>query len=224
MEESQELQAASYKQEQPIGVRFFAHFFSVIFHPLFIPLYVILFMIYVHPSYFSGFSKHSKFWFPMSFAWTTIFFPLFATVLLKALGFINSIFLRTQKDRIIPYMICGIFFFWMYQVCKNYPDQLAPIVPSFMLGVFFASSVGLMANIYFKISMHAIGMGGLLGIFLLIMRSNTMLMTWPLCLALLITGIVCTSRLIISDHKPSDIYMGLLAGLVCQFAAALVVM
>lgn len=205
-------------------IRFFAHFFSYIFHPLFIPLYVVLFMMYVHPSYFSGFSNQMKFWLPVSVALTTVFFPAFSVLLLKALGFIQSFFLKTQRDRIIPYIICGIFFFWMYQVFKNYPVKLDPIMPSFMLGVFFAASAALMANIYFKISMHAIGMGGLLGVFLLIMKSNTMLMTWPLSLALLITGIVCTSRLIISDHSPKDIYLGLLLGLASQFAAAVVVM
>lgn len=160
----------------------------------------------------------------MSVGLTTIFFPAFSVLLLKALGFISSFFLRTQKDRIIPYIVCGIFFFWMYQVCKNYPVKLSPIVPSFMLGVFFASSAALMANIYFKISMHAIGMGGLLGVFLLIMKSNTMLMTWSLSLALLITGIVCTARLIISDHTAKDIYLGLLLGLLAQFAAAMVIL
>jgi hypothetical protein len=51
-----------------------------------------------------------------------------------------------------------------------------------------------------------------------------MLMTWPLSLALLITGVVCTSRLIVSDHTPKEIYMGLLVGLVCQFAAAIAIL
>ena len=68
------------------------------------------------------------------------------------------------------------------------------------------------------------GAGGLLGIFLIIMKTNTMLMTWPLSLALLITGIVCTSRLLVSDHSPKEIYFGLLAGLFCQFAVAVIVL
>jgi hypothetical protein len=71
--------------------------------------------------------------------------------------------------------------------------------------------------------MHAIGCGGLIGIFLIIMNSNSMLMTWPLCIAVLITGIVCTSRLLISNHSQKEIYSGLLVGLLCQFAAAIVI-
>jgi hypothetical protein len=72
--------------------------------------------------------------------------------------------------------------------------------------------------------MHAIGCGGLLGIFIIIMNTNSMLMTWPLCIALLITGLVCTSRLIVSDHTQKEIYLGLLVGLICQFGAAIAIL
>jgi hypothetical protein len=93
-----------------------------------------------------------------------------------------------------------------------------------MTGVFLTTAVALIANIYDKISMHAIGCGGMVGIFIIIMYSNTMLMTWPLSIALLITGIVCTSRLMVSDHTEKEIYMGLAVGLICQFAAAIVIL
>jgi hypothetical protein len=106
----------------------------------------------------------------------------------------------------------------MFWVAKN---QLYPsILVSFMLGICISAFAALMVNIYSKISMHAIGMGGTLGLFIIIMKSNTMLMTWPLALAILIAGIVCTSRLIVSDHSSKEIYTGLILGAACQFAAA----
>ena len=83
-----------------------------------------------------------------------------------------------------------------------------------MLGVFLASSAALIANIYFKISMHAIGLGGWLGIFLVIAGTNSMLMTWPVASVLLITGLVCSSRLLVSDHSTEDIYA---FGVVCRY-------
>jgi hypothetical protein len=93
-----------------------------------------------------------------------------------------------------------------------------------MLGVFLASSAALIANIYFKISMHAIGLGGWLGLFLVIANTNTMLMTWPIAAVLLITGLVCTARLIVSDHTVKEIYTGLFLGLLAQFVAAYVLL
>jgi hypothetical protein len=138
-------------------------------------------------------------------------------------GFIDSIFLKNQKDRIIPYIAVGIFFFWTYTVFKQQPIYPA-ILPAFILGIFLASSAALIANIYLKISMHAIGMGGWMGVFLVIANSNTMLMSWPLAAVLLLTGLVCTARLIVSDHTPREIYLGLLVGMLCQFVGAFVVM
>ena len=93
-----------------------------------------------------------------------------------------------------------------------------------MLGVFLASSAALITNIYFKISMHAIGLGGMLSIFITIANSYSMLMTWPLSAALLITGLVCTARLLITDHTEKDIYSGLALGLLAQFIAAYIIL
>ena len=204
-------------------LRFPANLLSYVFHPIFIPLYVMWFIVFVHPSYFSGFSFGAKLQTIAITFQNLVFYPLFSIVLLKAVGFISSVFLRTKKDRIIPYMACGIFFFWGYTVFKS-QAQYPPIVPSFILGMFLASSGALLANIYYKISMHAIGVGGLAGIFFLIAQSNSMLMTWPMSLALLIAGVVCTARLIVSDHSQKDIYTGFFVGFAAQLIAAFVVM
>ncbi len=198
-----------------------ANFFSYLFHPAFVPIYVIAFFVYIHPSYFSGFSERNKLQTVIISAINLVAFPLLTIALLKALGFIDSIFLKTRKDRIIPYMACGIFFFWAYTVFKK-QEMYPPIMSTFILGIFLASSAALIANIYFKISMHAIGMGGWLGIFWVIAKENSMLMTWPISLALIITGIVCTARLLVSNHTQKDIYGGLAVGFACQLVASFV--
>ena len=212
------------QQKQHIILRFFAHLFSVVFHPLFIPFYVVSFLVNFHPSYFSGLGFYTKFELLRSTAVNTILFPAFALLVMKGLGFVKSVLLHTQQDRIGPYLANMIFYFWMARVFFNFKPELTPVLASFMTGVFLTTAVALIANIFSKISMHAIGCGGMLGIFIIIMKSNSMLMTWPLSLALLITGLVCTSRLIVSNHTQKDIYLGLIIGLVCQFAAAIVIM
>lgn len=207
------------RNHYPAPVRFFAHLLSYIFHPLFIPLYVTFFLVFIHTTYFVGFGIKEKIWLLVRVSYTMIFFPIVTVLLLKGLGFIDSVFLKTQRDRIIPYIACGIFFFWTYLVFRNQPE-IPTILTSFSFAVFISSSAALMANIYFKISMHAIGMGGVLGLFLVIMQQNNMLMTVPLSVAFLIAGLVCTSRMIVSDHSPKEIYTGLAMGIVCQLVAA----
>ena len=208
--------------QQPLWLRIPAHVVSILFHPLFVPVYVVYFIIFVHPHYFSGFSTPDKAQVILIVLLNAVFFPLLSVLLLKGVGFIQSVFLHTQKDRIIPYMACSIFFFWTYHVFRE-QNQYPIVLTAFFFGILLSASAALMANIYYKISMHAIGMGGLIGIGLVIMKSNTMLMTWPLCIALLIAGLVCTSRLIVSNHTNREIYMGLVFGLLCQLVAALVI-
>ena len=205
-----------------IVTKIFANLFSYLFHPLFIPLYLTLFLLYIHPSAFAGFSAFEKKQTAFIVALNLLFFPLMSVLLLKAVGFIDSLFLKTQKDRIIPFIACGIFFFWAYTVFKEQP-QYPRILVSYIFGIFLASSAALLANIYFKVSMHAIGVGGLLGSFFILFYTNSMQMTWPLCAVLLITGLACTSRLILKAHRPFDIYGGLLIGIISQLAAAYIV-
>jgi hypothetical protein len=220
------IQAEEYKSGDSISIKhpgivlLFAKVFSFIFHPLFIPLYVVYYIVFLHQGYFTGFSEKAKTWVLLRVALNMVFFPALTVLLLKGVGFIESIFLKKQRDRIIPYIAAGIFFFWMYLVFRNLPE-IPKILAAFTFGAFLASSAALIANIYFKISMHAIGCGGMLGLLIVVLNTNPLPpFTMPLIVAIFITGIVCTSRLIVSDHTQKDIYKGLLYGFFSQVISA----
>jgi hypothetical protein len=134
-----------------------ARILSVIFHPVFIPVYVLLFFLYLSPEA-PALSPFDRLRITLSFSIMYIVFPVATTLIAKGLGFIDSIMLRTKKDRIIPYVACGLFYFWMWYVLKNQPEFPRQLV-FFSLGVFLASSAGLIANNYIKVSMHTIAAG-----------------------------------------------------------------
>ena len=209
-------------EHESAPVRMIAKFFSYLFHPVFIPLYVFAFAIYLHPVMFAGFSEKQKLGALLIVGLNLVFFPLFSVGLLKAVGFIDSIYLHTQKDRIIPYIAVGIFYFWGYTVFKEQVDY-PRILPAFVLGIFLSSSGALIANIYFKISMHAIGAGGLLGFFVLLIKTGNLTMAWPVALVVLITGIICSSRLLLGSHKQGEVYAGLVLGVLAQLIGYYVV-
>lgn len=206
--------------DQPIVARFFAHLISFLFHPLFIPLYVTYYLAFHHPAYFNGITRKEKIWELLRVAVNMVFLPAVSVFLLKGVGFIDSIFLKTQRERIIPFIISNIFFFWMYLVFRH-RSEVPSVLTSFIFSVFLSSSIAVLVNIYFKISMHAIGTGGLLGILLVILYANPSYpITIPLALAFLITGMVCTSRMIVSNHSSKDILAGMICGIFCQLAGA----
>ena len=185
---------------------------SVVLHPIFIPIYVTAFLLYLHPTAFIGFSPENKNWTLVIVAINVAVFPLLSVLLLRALKFIDSILLKTQKDRIIPYIASGIFFFWTYTVFKQQPAYPL-VVSAFLMGLFLSSSGALLANIYLKISMHGIAMGNWLGFFLMLMYSDSMRMTWPLFYVIILTGLVGTARLMLNSHKPRELYMGIALGM-----------
>jgi len=108
---------------------------SYLFHPVLVPLYCIAFIVYIHPSYFTGFSGKEKIYTLLISAVNLVFFPLLTVLLLKALGFISSIYMHSKKDRIIPYIACSIFYFWAYLVFRN--QTMYPLIlPTFIFGMF----------------------------------------------------------------------------------------
>src|SRR5258706_11943387 len=143
---------------QSAVVRIAAKIISYIFHPVFVPLYIVLFMVYVHPLLFAGFSDLDKTRTVMMAALMFTFFPIVTVLLLKALKFINTFHLSTQKDRIIPLVACGVWYFWIWYVWRNLPEYPKPAV-QLALAIWISVSLALMANIIMKVSLHAISMG-----------------------------------------------------------------
>lgn len=199
-------------------MRSLAKFISFVFHPLFVGVMMAAYLIFVHPLYFVGFSEKEKMLKLLAVINNNVFFPLLVVALLRALGFNKSVLLKTQKERIVPYLASITFFFWTYYVFKNQPET--PRVIVYMCrGMFFASSVALVLNNYYKISMHGIGVGGMVGLMALTLVDGTLYSGIPFMVAILVAGLVVTARKVVSDHQWFDIITGFLLGFLCQFVA-----
>ena len=202
----------------PLWIRSLAKLISFVFHPLFVGVMMAAYLIFVHPLYFVGFSEKEKMLKLLAVINNNFFFPLLVVALLRALGFNKSVLLKTQKERIVPYLASITFFFWTYYVFKNQPET--PRVIVYMCrGMFFASSVALVLNNYYKISMHGIGVGGIIGLMALTLVDGTLYSGIPFMVAIFVTGLVVTARKIVSDHQWFDIITGFLLGFLCQFVA-----
>ncbi|WP_205513475.1 hypothetical protein [Longitalea arenae] len=204
--------------KEPALIRALAHFFSYIFHPLFIPAYVTAFLLFVDPYSFAGVQYKYKIFRLISVLFNTAVIPGFAVFLMWRLKLIQSMHLRTQKERIIPYAAAMIFYFWAWYVFHNQKDNPQPFL-DFLLGSFLAVCAAWFLNIVTKVSMHAIGVGGLALFFLLQAFTEQDVTGVYFSFAILIAGLVCTSRLIVSDHTQREIYLGFFAGALCQLLA-----
>lgn len=202
----------------PTLLRILAHFFSYVFHPVLIPTYVAAFLLYVHPLAFAGYGEQRKFFALVAVFFSSSFLPAFSVFLMWRLKFITSIFLRTQRERIIPYAAAIIFYFWIWYVFRN-QHETPKFFVQFLLGSFLSVCGAWMWNIRLKVSMHSTAMGGMVMFFLLQILTNQEVTGQYFAIALLIAGIVCTSRFLVSDHSRQEIYLGLFTGVASQLIA-----
>ncbi len=211
------------ENKQPLVVVLLGKVISYVFHPLFIPTYIFFFLMTQVPYEFAGITTWQLKMRLFGLFWLTAFFPAFAVFLLWRLKFSESIFLKTQKERIIPFVITMFFYWWMYYLSRNFTDQ--PIVLKFFfMGIFIATSIGLVFNNFMKISLHAMAAGGGAAAIILFSYYYQTPFGVFISIALLLTGIICTSRLLVSDHTEKEIYFGLLVGAGCQWVSYIFVM
>jgi hypothetical protein len=191
---------------------------SYLFHPLFVGVMMGGYLIFIHPVFFQSFTPQARLLKLLAIINNNVFFPLLVVALMRALGFNKSLLLKTQKERIVPYIASITFFFWTYYVFRNQSDVPLVLV-NMCRGIFYATAAALILNSYFKISMHGIGVGGLLGLMLVIMYRGELPSIVDLLVAILITVAVAFSRKIVSDHRWFDIISGIALGLITQLIA-----
>ena len=112
--------------------------------------------------------------------------------------------------------------------------QIPTAYTSFVLGATIALFFAFFINIFSKISAHAVGMGGMLGMVVITMLlfsydtfTVTIFFTQTLqlnmmtvfMLMIILSGLVGTARLILRAHDPRDVYGGFLVGFTAQFIA-----
>jgi hypothetical protein len=197
------------------AISFIAKIISYVFHPLFIPTYVFAFLMYAVPYDFAGIDEVRLKLKLFSLFWMTAFFPAFAVFLLWKLKFIDSIFLKTQKERIVPFFVSMFFYWWMFYLSRNFTDQPA-VLKFFFFGIFISTSIGVVINNFMKISLHGMAIGAaLMAMILFSFYYQTNFGKYIIITALL-TGLISTSRLIASNHTTREVYVGLGVGALCQ--------
>src|SRR5690606_38276950 len=136
---------------------------TILFHPIFVAFGTAYLVYYLQKAEYVSIENKYPMWLGYLFI-NLIMFPLIATFLMKALGFISSVTMKEPRDRIIPLIATMIFYFWAYNVAKNVTPEVPLFLRSFLLGSFWGIIMIFIINIFFKISMHTTAIGGTVGI------------------------------------------------------------
>lgn len=188
-----------------------ANVFSVLFQPLLIPTYTLLILFNLN-NYFSLLIppqvRHLILW--MVFLITFVLPLLFIFILYKR-KIITSINMDKREERIFPLVITALFYLLAYYIV--YQANLDVLYLRLFLGSALLICIALVISVFWKISMHMIGVGGLLGALIGIGIAAYIDLTFFVILAVLVSGLTGFARLKLKAHTPWQVYVGFLTGM-----------
>lgn len=129
--------------------------------------------------------------------------------------------LSQKRERYVPLVICFSFFLFCYFLLRRIP--IPPDYKAFCLGCSLSVLMVLLLITKWKISLHMVGIGGMVGLIgYLIIRMHVNL-EFYLIISILAAGLAGTSRLILNAHKPFEIYTGFLTGCIVVFTVMFII-
>lgn len=203
-----------------MALRFAAMVISFVFHPLLIVSYAFMFLLWINAYLFLGSDmKGNMGLFIMVFA-STFLMPVFAVGIMRALNIIKSIEMEDKLERTGPFIATGVFYLTIFMTLQKQVSHVPLIFKAFVLGSVIALFTAFFINIFSKISLHTVGMGGFVALVLITITyyqyDNLQLY---LLSSIIIAGLVGSSRLLLGAHHPNQVYGGYFVGFITQFIA-----
>jgi hypothetical protein len=140
-----------------------------------------------------------------------IFIPVSLLPFFRYRNLISSWVIESRKERIVP-LLSASFFYSITSVIM-FRLQIPFFLKAFVLSTAFISIIVTIINFWWKISLHSVGAGAIAGIIIMLSVKMMEPLTWFLISAVLISGLVLSSRLKLNSHNPAQVYLGFLTGL-----------
>lgn len=207
-------------------MRIIAKFISFVTHPLLMATYLLVLLLAVNP-YLFGVSAFAEKWPLILLVFASSFLiPSLVILMMLGLEIIPSLDMPEKEQRTIPLIAVGMLYLGLFTFCRN--DASVPVAyTALVLGTVVGLFTGFFINLFSKISLHAIGMGGLIAAVIVTIelfaydrfsvllpggRELQISLIAVLASVLLIAGLVGTVRLYLKAHVLEDIAGGYIVG------------
>lgn len=197
-----------------ITMRSATHFISVLFHPLLMPLYA--FWLMLNSGGYLSYAVPEKFrqYLYLVIFISTFLLPSLLTWLMVQKGLISNMEMDERKERHLPYLITlSCYIAAAYLLFKlPLPRMFSLTIMGAAIAILFAFFI----NLRWKISIHMIGIGGMLGLFYGYGKYFHMKTVFILVLISIIAGLVASARLFRKSHTPGQVYGGFVVGFLAE--------
>ena len=143
----------------------------------------------------------------------TILLPTFIIHLYRRAQGWTLLELGQKRRRMVPYGISIV----CYGVCLWTLDSMHiyHFVSSIVLAALLIQVICAIINVWWKISTHTAGIGGVAGALFIFAEYFAFNPVWWFCLVFIVAGILGTARIILRQHSLSQVVAGFLVGFVC---------
>lgn len=183
---------------------------SVVFHPLLMPLYGML-IIFSAPTLLGYLPFPVKRLLVLIILINNVILPASLLPFFKYRQVITSWSIDIRSERIIPLLITTLLYASTSYIIHRLPVPV--FIKSFILAAFILSLVVTVITFWWKISLHSVGAGALIGLVLVLSFRMYTPLVWYLVSSIVTGGILLSSRLSLNIHSPWQVWAGLLTGL-----------
>ena len=189
-------------------------FISFAFHPILMPTYAILLLFTFSPLFSEFMSIKQKTQIIKLAVVFTFLLPIFSVIILKKFKIVSSFYMENQKERRWPLLFALGWFYLLLRLLETL--HIHYIIVTLMLGAMLILLISAIISNFWKISLHMLGIGGVLGAFLAIhtlFGGNIFLIITLLFCA----GLVGFARVNENAHNLKQAYLGFIIGTCIEF-------
>ena len=192
-------------------ILFIARIFSTVFRPSYYPTVGTFILLCF--TYLSLFPWVFKLWILALVYTFTFCLPAIGIYIYRRLNGWSTYELRKRHKRAVPYIVsicCYLCLMHIFHI-THIPHFLMAIVGISLL----IQCTCVTINLWWKVSTHSAGSGGVIGAIIAYAAIFGFNPIWWLSLAILVSGCVMTSRMILRQHTLWQVLGGTLIGIVC---------
>lgn len=191
---------------------------SILLHPVFMPIIAVHLSLLLIPAIGFAITNYLRFIY-LVLILSTIIMPLLSVFLLIKIKLVSSLEISDHKERPTTLLITGIWMLAGYLMLEEIL-VFTPLIKVELLGAIIIIFLASIISKYWKISLHMIGIGAVVGVLILL---NLLFgeITLIIAVSVLVAGFLGAARLNENAHNHAQVYCGFLLGLFVELSLGL---
>ena len=192
---------------------------SILLHPMYMPILALHLTLLVLPSLAFTLSQNLLLIYGI-LIFSTMVLPLISIFWLMQKGKVSSLEMSNHKERSLPLFKTVIWMSFGYYLLQNLLFY-TPILKAELLGAILIILLAAIISKFWKISLHLLGIGGVVGVFIALQIIHGDFL-YLLLLFILLSGLLGVARIKQKAHNYAQVYAGFLVGLSVELITLLV--